>query len=63
MQAVARHLGLTDYGLREPQHWNGKPIHYWADQQPVPGEEPTSAGPPAAAGTAVTRGRHRPRRG
>jgi RimJ/RimL family protein N-acetyltransferase len=36
-QAVARHLGLTDYGLREPQHWNGKPIHYWADQKPLPG--------------------------
>jgi RimJ/RimL family protein N-acetyltransferase len=33
-QAVARHLGLTDYGLLEPQHWHGEPMHCWADRQP-----------------------------
>lgn len=33
-QAVARHIGLTDYGLLEPQHWNGEPMHYWADREP-----------------------------
>jgi RimJ/RimL family protein N-acetyltransferase len=32
-QAVARHLGLQDLGLREPQHWNGEPMHCWADRQ------------------------------
>lgn len=36
-QAVARHLGLTDYGLREAGHWNGEPMHYWADRAPAPG--------------------------
>ena len=36
-QAVARHLGLTDYGPRETAHWNGDPIHYWADRPPAPG--------------------------
>jgi RimJ/RimL family protein N-acetyltransferase len=34
-QAVARHLGLTDYGLLEPRHWNGQPMHCWADRQPA----------------------------
>jgi RimJ/RimL family protein N-acetyltransferase len=33
-QAVARHIGLSDYGLREPQRWNGEPMHYWADREP-----------------------------
>jgi ribosomal-protein-alanine N-acetyltransferase len=33
-QAVARHLGLADYGPREPQHWDGEPMHYWADREP-----------------------------
>jgi RimJ/RimL family protein N-acetyltransferase len=36
-QAVARHLGLRDYGLREADHWKGEPMHYWADRGPVPG--------------------------
>jgi RimJ/RimL family protein N-acetyltransferase len=34
-QAVARHLGLTDYGQLEPQHWNGQPMHCWADREPA----------------------------
>jgi RimJ/RimL family protein N-acetyltransferase len=34
-QAVARHLGLTDYGLLEPRHWDGQPMHCWADRQPA----------------------------
>jgi RimJ/RimL family protein N-acetyltransferase len=33
-QAVARHLSLADYGRLEPQHWNGEPMHYWADRPP-----------------------------
>lgn len=33
-QAVARHIGLKDYGLLEPQHWDGEPMHYWADREP-----------------------------
>jgi RimJ/RimL family protein N-acetyltransferase len=40
-RAVARHLGLTDYGQREPQHWTGQPMHYWADREPAPGQEPS----------------------
>jgi RimJ/RimL family protein N-acetyltransferase len=36
-QAVARRLGLTDYGLLEPQHWNGQPMHCWADREPGSG--------------------------
>ncbi len=36
-QAVARHLGLRDYGLREAGHWKGEPMHYWADREPAPG--------------------------
>ena len=36
-EAVARHLGLTDYGLLEPGHWNGEPMHCWADRDPAPG--------------------------
>jgi len=35
-RAVARHLALTDYGLLEPRHWNGQPMHCWADRQPAP---------------------------
>jgi RimJ/RimL family protein N-acetyltransferase len=31
-QAVARHLGLQDYGLLAPEHWNGEPMHCWADR-------------------------------
>jgi RimJ/RimL family protein N-acetyltransferase len=34
-QAVARHLGLTDYGLLEPRHWDGQPMHCWSDRQPT----------------------------
>ena len=34
-QAVARHLGLTDCGLREAAHWRGVPMHYWADRAPA----------------------------
>jgi RimJ/RimL family protein N-acetyltransferase len=34
--AVARHLGLTDYGLLEPGHWKGEPMHCWADRDPAP---------------------------
>lgn len=33
-QAVARHVGLTDYGLLEPGHSNGEPMHCWADRPP-----------------------------
>jgi RimJ/RimL family protein N-acetyltransferase len=33
--AVARRLGLTDYGLLEADHWNGQPMHYWADREPL----------------------------
>jgi RimJ/RimL family protein N-acetyltransferase len=36
-QAVARRLGLRDYGLREAGHWKGEPMHYWADREPGPG--------------------------
>ena len=36
-QAVARHLGLTDYGLLQPQHWDGEPMGCWADRQPPAG--------------------------
>ena len=39
-QAVARHLGLKDYGLLEPAHWNGEPMHYWADREPAADEGP-----------------------
>jgi RimJ/RimL family protein N-acetyltransferase len=34
-QAVAWHLGLSDYGLREPEHWNGQPMHCWSDREPA----------------------------
>ena len=37
-QAVARHLGLADYGQLEPQHWNGEPMHFWADRPPAAGQ-------------------------
>jgi RimJ/RimL family protein N-acetyltransferase len=33
--AVARHLGLHDYGLREHDHWKGQPMHYWSDREPA----------------------------
>lgn len=33
-QGVARRLGLTDYGLLGAAHWNGEPMHYWADREP-----------------------------
>jgi RimJ/RimL family protein N-acetyltransferase len=42
-QAIARHLGLTDYGQLEPRHWNGQPMHCWADRQPAPTQEPITA--------------------
>jgi RimJ/RimL family protein N-acetyltransferase len=42
-QAVARRLGLTDYGLLEPQHWHGEPMHYWADRRPPQGWQPAPA--------------------
>lgn len=35
-QAVAKHLGLNDYGLLERDHWKGHPMHYWADRAPRP---------------------------
>jgi RimJ/RimL family protein N-acetyltransferase len=35
-QAVARHLGLRDFGLLETDHWKGAPMHYWADRELVP---------------------------
>jgi RimJ/RimL family protein N-acetyltransferase len=34
-QAVARHLGLNDYGLLETGHWRGEPMHYWAASKPA----------------------------
>ena len=49
-QAVARHLGLADYGQREPQHWNGEPMHYWADRPPAPGQG-ADGGPPDLTGS------------
>ena len=36
-QAVARHLGLTDFGLLQPQHWDGEPMRCWADRRPPAG--------------------------
>ncbi len=39
-QAVARHLGLTDYGLLETVHWRGEPMHYWGDREPAAGRGP-----------------------
>ena len=33
-QGVARRIGLTDYGLLGAAHWNGEPMHYWADREP-----------------------------
>jgi len=39
-QAVARHLGLSDFGQLKPQHWDGAPMHCWADRQPAPGQDP-----------------------
>jgi len=33
-QAVARRIGLTDYGLLGAAHWRGEPMHYWADREP-----------------------------
>ena len=44
-QAVARHLGLTDFGQPGPQHWDGAPMHCWADRQPAPGQDPASSQP------------------
>jgi RimJ/RimL family protein N-acetyltransferase len=35
-QAVARRIGLRDYGL-EARHWKGEPMHYWADRAPARG--------------------------
>lgn len=34
-QAVARHLGLRDYGLAERDHWKGEPMHLWSDSEPA----------------------------
>jgi RimJ/RimL family protein N-acetyltransferase len=45
-QAVARHLGLRDYGLREREHWNGLPMRLWSDREP----KPESASQPRSAG-------------
>jgi RimJ/RimL family protein N-acetyltransferase len=42
-QAVARHLGLSDFGQMEAGHWKGAPMHYWAERAPAPG---TSAAQP-----------------
>src|ERR1700691_35622 len=33
-QGVARRLALTDYVLLGAAHWNGEPMHYWADREP-----------------------------
>ncbi len=33
-QRVALRVGLRDYGLLEPEHWKGEPMHYWADRDP-----------------------------
>jgi RimJ/RimL family protein N-acetyltransferase len=34
-QHVAHRVGLRDYGQREPEHWKGEPMHYWADREPA----------------------------
>jgi RimJ/RimL family protein N-acetyltransferase len=39
-QAVARHLGLKDYGLLGAAHWKGEPMHYWADREPAARQGP-----------------------
>ncbi|MER5640185.1 GNAT family N-acetyltransferase [Kitasatospora sp. NPDC002227] len=31
---VATRLGLTDFGLREKDHWDGVPMHCFADREP-----------------------------
>jgi RimJ/RimL family protein N-acetyltransferase len=53
-RAVARHLGLTDYGRLEPHHWDGQPMHCWADRQPDPlgarRPRPPSGGGPCSKG-------------
>jgi RimJ/RimL family protein N-acetyltransferase len=36
-QAVARHVGLRDFGEMEAAHWKGEPMHYWAEREPAPG--------------------------
>ena len=33
-QSVALRIGLQDFGPLEPEHWNGEPMHYWADRAP-----------------------------
>jgi RimJ/RimL family protein N-acetyltransferase len=38
-RAVARHLGLMDFGPLEPHHWDGQPMHCWADRHPALGKE------------------------
>jgi len=42
-QGVARHLGMTDYGLLAPQLWDGEPMHCWADRQPPRSWQPGPA--------------------
>jgi RimJ/RimL family protein N-acetyltransferase len=42
--AVARHLGLTDFGLLEADHWKDAPMHYWADSEPARGGGASGAG-------------------
>ncbi len=39
-QAVARRLGLHDYGLLERDHWKGQPMHLWSDREPAWSEAP-----------------------
>ena len=48
-QAVARRLGLRDHGLREGGHWDGEPMHYWADRAPpsAPSAPSVRSAPPA----------------
>jgi len=33
--AIATRLGLRDFGLLEPEHWDGHPMHCYADRRPA----------------------------
>jgi RimJ/RimL family protein N-acetyltransferase len=39
-QAVARRLGLHDFGTLAASHWKGEPMHCWADREPPAGLDP-----------------------
>jgi RimJ/RimL family protein N-acetyltransferase len=43
----ARRVGLRDYGRLEPEHWQGEPMHYWADRDP--GAHPGISSPDSGA--------------